>query len=396
MVQRISSATTFPGFRPGKAPYDVVAKRVGEQAIWEEALESIVQRAFVQQVRERKLKTVGQPQISVQKLAPGNPVVFTATVALLPSVELTAYDRFSVKRNRAPVTEEDVVKSLEDLRKIIAAEKPVDRPAWAGDRVEVDVDVFMDNVPVAGGQSRNHPATLGEGSFIPGFEEQVIGMTKGQAKEFSLQFPKEYHAKNLAGNAAQFKVTLRKVAELELPKLDDAFAKTVANLPSLEDLRKRLRNDLETQRQKRAEQDFEVKLLEELVKHSTFGDIPEVLVEHELDRIVHELRHNAEQRGMKYADYLSSMKKDEAALRTDLRPNALNRVKTALVIRAIAEKEGVGVSAAEIDAEIASARPSLSPEQLKEVGTEEFRDYVHTVLTNRKTLDAIKAKQPAV
>lgn len=392
-VARISTVTAFQGFRPGKAPYDVVTKKVGETAIWEEALQSAVRRTFVQAVREHHLKTIGQPQVSVEKLAPGNPVIYTATVALLPEVRLPDFSGLKVKRTTKPVTEEEVAKSVEDLRKIIATEKPVERAAQTGDRVQLDVDVFLDKVPVDGGKSRNHPATLGDGNFVPGFEENVVGMTQGQTKEFKLKFPKSYHASHLAGKEAEFRVTVQKIAELVLPTLDDMFAKTVANLSSLDDLRKRLRTDLETERQKREEQDFEIQLLEEIVKHSTFGELPEVLIQNEIERMIGELKHDVQHRGMKFEDYLGSMKKDEATLRKEMNPAALNRVKTALAIRQIAETEGLGVTSDEIRKEIDVAKISTPPERHAEFETEEFREYIHTVLTNRKAINVIKSKQ---
>lgn len=394
-VQRISSSMKFDGFRPGKAPYDVVIKRVGEQEVWQEAVETLVRRTFVQAVKEHQLKTVGQPQIGIEKLAPGNPVIYTAVVALLPDVTLPDFLKLSAKRNNVPVTDADVTKSVEDLRKIIATEKPVERPAKMGDRVEIDVDVYVDKIPVEGGKSRKHPATLGEGNFIPGFENNVVGMTTGQTKEFVLKFPKEYHAKNLAGKDAEFKVTVQKVAELELPNIDDMFAKTVANLGTIDELKGRLKEDLETDRRKREEQVFEVALLEELVKHTKFTDIPDVLIENELDRMVGELKHDVSHRGMKFEDYLSSMKKDEATLRKELTNGANQRVKTALAIRKIAETEKIGVNDEEIKAEIEVARQQTPPEQHGQFETEDFREYVHSVLTNRKAIDLVKTKQSA-
>lgn len=395
-VQRISTSIKFDGFRPGKAPYDVVAKRVGELEVWQEALELVVRRTFVSAVKDNQLQTIGQPKVEVEKIAPGNPMIYSATVALLPEVTLPDLGVLKAERKGVVVTDADVTKSIEDLRKIIATEKVVDRAATLGDRVGIDVDVFLDKVPVEGGKSRNHPATLGEGSFIPGFEDNVIGMTKGQTREFKLTFPKEYHAKNLAGKAAEFRVTVQKVAELELPSLDDIFAKTVANLESLAVLKKRLRDDLESDRKKKAEQEFEIQLLDELVKRAKYGEIPDLLIERELNRMIEEIEHDVKRREMKFEDYLSSMKKDLATLRKELTPGALNRVKTALAIRRIAEVEGIGVDPKEIEAEIENAKREVGPDRHKEFDTEEFREYLYTVLTNRKAIDLMKSKQPKV
>ncbi|MBI4092761.1 MAG: trigger factor [Candidatus Kerfeldbacteria bacterium] len=390
-VSRLSSSASFPGFRPGKAPYGVVAKKFGEQAILEEALENIVRRTYAAAVLENKLSTIGQPKIDVEKVAPGNPVVYTALVALLPDVTLPALNSLKIEHTHVSVTDDDVAKSLEELRTMMAKENPVDRPAKHGDRVELDFDVVVDGVAVDGGTSRNHPAILGEENFVPGFEEQVTGMTKEQIKEFQLTFPKDYHVKHLAGKTADFKVTVKAVAERELPELNDRFAKEAANLDTLAALRERMKNDLMAGRQKREERDYEVKLLAELVKRSAFGEIPDMLVDNEVERIIHELKHDVEQREMKWPDYLQGMKKDETTLRREVRPNAEQRVKTALAIRAITDSEKITVADDEIIQEINRLRQTMTDEkQIASLRSDDGRDYIRSVLLNRKAIDAVK------
>lgn len=396
-VQRISEKKPFPGFRPGKAPFDLVAKSLGEATIWEEAIEDIVRTSYVKVIREHKTKVIGQPEVQVEKIAPGNPVVYTATVAVLPVVNLAPYERLRVERKTTHVSDEDVERAIEDMRGLLASRKPIERPAKFGDHVELDVDVFIDKVPVEGGRSRRHPLILGEGAFIPGFEDRVVGMRKGETKEFVLAFPKDYRAQNLAGKIAGFRVTAQEVAELEKPDLNDAFAQRVAQVESVEKLRKRAHADLEKEQTERDDDAYEVALLNELVKRSTFGELPDVLIQSEVDRMVHELKHDVEKRGMKFPDYLATMKKDETALRNDLLPRARERVKTALVIRTVAVLEKVEVTEGEVAAEIERARQSAPQEQRNSphFASEDFRDYVRTVLTNRKAVAAVKAKQSA-
>ncbi|MBI4090354.1 MAG: trigger factor [Candidatus Kerfeldbacteria bacterium] len=389
-ASRLSSRTTFPGFRSGKAPYEVVAKRFGEAAVWEEASEAVVRRHFVAAVKQHGLQTIGHPHVSVEKIAPGNPLVFTATVALLPMVELIASKDISVDRPPVTVSDEDVAKAIEELRSATASEKPVERPAQSGDAAIVDVDVFVDGVAIEGGKSRNHPVTLGSGSFIPGFEDQVAGMTKGQTKEVTLTFPKDYHAKHLAGKLAAFKVTAQAVRERQLPPLDDAFAQRVAQAATVDQLRSDVRRRLTEQRQERAEQDFEVKLLEQLVQRSKFGDIPDMLTEHELDRMVAEIKHDVEHRGMKWPDYLLSMKRDEGSLRKDLTAGAVNRVKTSLAIRASVRQANLSVKNEEITAEVERLRQA--GQDMGGVNPDDVRGYIETVLLNRKAIQHIKTQ----
>lgn len=391
---RLSSGTNFPGFRTGKVPYDVVAKRFGEAAVWEEAAEDVVRRRYVVAVKQHDLTTIGHPHVSIEKIAPGNPVVFTATVALVPAVELAAIKDIKVDWTAVNVTADDVSKTIEELRAATALEKPVERPAQRGDAVDVDVDVFVDGVAIEGGKSRKHPVTIGSGSFIPGFEDQLVGMTKGQTKEFTLTFPKDYHAKHQAGKLATFKVTVQEVRARQLPALDDAFVQRVAKVQTVDQLRADVRQRLTEQRQERAEQEFEVKLLEQLVKRSTFGDVPDMLVEHELDRMVAELKHDIEHRGMKWVDYLTSMKRDETSLRKGLTAGALNRVKTSLAIRAIVQQAKLNVSREEIDAEVERLRQS--GQDLGGVNPDDVRDYFGTVLLNRKAIKHVKTQLPSV
>ncbi len=393
-AMRLSSRTAFPGFRPGKAPYDVVAKRLGEGAVWEEALEDAVRETFVKAVKDNALLTVGQPEIKVEKIAPGNPVIYSATVSLLPTVTLPTEGKLNVEKKIEPVTDENVAKTVEELRKMLAVETPVERPAQMGDRVEIDVDVAVDRVAIEGGKSRKQPAVLGEKTFIPGFEEQVVGMTKAQTKSFELSFPKEYYAKHLSNKVATFTVTLQSVAERKLPDIDDAFAERVAHAKNVEELRAQIRKNIESEHAEKAEREYEVKLLEAMVKKSTFGEIPELLVENELERMMAEIKYDIEQRGMKFEDYLTSLKKDETSFRKDMMPGAINRVKTTLIIRAVADAERIAVTEDEITHEIseaeASARDDAQHDRFK---TEDFRHYVETVLVNRKAIDLIKGKQ---
>lgn len=390
-VSRLSSRNSFPGFRPGKAPYEVVVKRFGEQAILEEALEDIVRRTYVAAVLEHKLSTIGQPKIDVEKIAPGNPIVYTALVALLPSVTLPELKTLKIKHTHVTVTDDDVTKGLEELRVMVAKENPVARPAKLGDRVELDFDVYVDGVAVDGGTSRNHPLVLGQGNFVPGFEEQVVGMTNGQIKEFQLTFPNDYHVKHMTGKKADFKVTVNAVFERVLPELNDAFAKEVADLKTLAELRLRLRKDLTEGRLQREERDFEIKLLAELIKRSLFGEIPDMLVDNEIARMVQELQHDVEERGMKWSDYLQSRKKDESMLRKELWTNAQRRVKTALAIRAIIESEKLSVADEEIIEEINRLRQTMTDEkEIKRLTTDDFRDYIRSVLLNRKAINTIK------
>ncbi len=392
-VERISSRTPFPGFRPGKAPQDIVAKRVGEAAILEEALEDVVSKSYSRAVKQHELTTLGAPEISVEKVAPGNPIVYTAKVALMPQIELAPFEKLTARPKHTPITDHEVEKTLDNLRTMAATEKIVDRSAQSGDRVKLDIDIFLDKVPIDGGKTRNHQVTLGAHALIPGFEEHVIGMKKGETKEFSLTFAEDYHAKHLAGKTADFRVTLHKVTEVELPPPDDALAQKIAKLSSLTELRERIRQDLAEERYIEEERKYEVALIQELIERSKIGDVPETLIEHEATRMMEELKADVERRGMKFPDYLATMKKDEATLRQELQPKALERAKSALVIRRVAEQERISVSNDEITVELQNVRSQMNKEHEHDhPETEEWRSYIRTVLLNRKAVAILKSK----
>ncbi len=387
-AQDISQELNIPGFRPGKAPYDVVEKRVGAQRILQHAAEHAVQWSYPRVVIEKKLTTMGSPSIELQKLAPGNPLVYAATVALLPAITIGDYTKFKTKKNAVSVEAKDIEATLGEIHRMYGTEKRVQRKAQHGDKVEIDLAISRDKVPIDGGSVKNHPVVIGASRFIPGFEEQLIDLAEKEVKEFTLRFPKDYHQKMLADKDATFKVTVKSVFEIELLPLDNAFAKKVANLETLADLRSHIEKNISQEREESERQRFELELLDEVVNRSKFGDIPDLLVKNELDRMIHELKTDIEHRRGKFEDYLSSVKKTEEEIRQGMIEGAERRIKSSLLIREIAKREHITVREDEITAE-------LKKEQELHAGHDHdtsaltnpaYRDYLRTVLINRHVL----------
>ncbi|HEX9664379.1 MAG TPA: trigger factor [Patescibacteria group bacterium] len=393
-AERLSEKMKIKGFREGKAPYEVVKREAGEMAIYEEAAQEAIHKTYYQALEQEKLLTVGSPRISVEKLALGNPLVYKATVSLFPEVKVGDYSNLKIKKQPANVTDEKISQTLDHLRKTRAKETLVDRPVKDGDRVEIDFDVFVDNIPIDNGAHKKYPLIIGQGSMIPGFEEQLVGLAKDQTKEFKLPFPKDYHAKNLAGKEADFKVKLLAVYQIDLPELNDQFAKTLGQFNSLPDLKRQIKQNLEAEEKMKIDHDSEVEMLEKLMELSRFGDLPDVLVNNEINRMVHELKGNIEAQGLKWDDYLNSLKKKEEDLKLELTPGAIKRVKVSLMTHQIARDQKIEADSAEVEAEIKKQREIYKdqPQILENLSQAGYRDYLRNVMINKKVIQFLKEK----
>lgn len=387
----ISQEQKIAGFRPGKAPLEIVKQRVGEMVIYQQAAELAIAKTFPQCVLERNLVTVGQPKIEITKLAPGNPLAYKATVAILPKVTLGKYKELKVAKEDIKVREEEVEKTIGQLQKMFGKEKRVNREAKTGDKVEIDFTMYRDKIPLDGGTSKNHPLVIGEGHFIPGFEDNLVGLKEGTTKEFSLKFPKGYHKKDLAGKPVEAKVIMRGVHEIELPELNDEFAAMVG-YKDLGELRQEVRNNINKDKTAKERQRWELELLDRILGKSSFEEIPDILIEEELHKMLHELEHDVKAQGMKIDDYLSSIKKTKRDLEVEFRPRAEKRVKTALLLRKIAETENMNVSAKEIDEELTGQREQYKENQeaLRQLSKNEYRGYLRNVILNKKVLEFLE------
>lgn len=393
---RLSEKVSIPGFRPGKVPYDIVRQKYGEMAILQEAIDDIIAATFYQAVTEHQLITVGAPQISVEKMAPGNPIVYTATVAILPEVTIGDYTQISLQREPVVASAEEVTTVIEDLRRYQATETLVDRPAETHDKVEVNFEVFLDNVPVEGGSHQKYPVTIGEQRFIPGFEEQLVGITAGAEKEFQLPFPDDYYNKQLAGKTADFKVKCNGVFQINLPELTAEFAASISSgkFATIEDLRASVERNLLDEHRQRQEQRLELQMLEKLIEISSYGDLPESLVHNEVHKMLHEIEDSVGRQGMKMDDYLTVMKKTRETLEAELRPQAEQRVKTAILTRQIARQQNIVVGPDEVDAEAEAILANYpdNEQARQQVTNETYKDYIRHTLANRKVLELLKGQ----
>lgn len=390
---RLSETTSIPGFRPGKAGYEIVKQRFGEMKIMEEALEPMIRKSFVEAVLAQNLETVGSPKIDVEKMAPGNGLVFTAQVTRMPKVlELCDYKAQSLPHKSTDIEEKEITLALKDLQRMQTKEvrAPKHTPIKATDKVVIGVNIKKEGVAIEGGQSPNHAIYLTEEYYIPGFKEQLLGLKEDDEKSFTLPFPENHVQKMLAGSNADFEITIKEIFHLEPPGLDDTFASSLG-MKNFEALKKAIVHNLKEEKEREEHARQEREILELIAKKSQMEEIPDLLLNEEIHKMTGELKHGVESQGLDFDTYLSNLKKTLVQLKLDLTPQALMRIKVALVMRAVAEKETVVVDEKEIDAELDRIAERYDDKETKaRIFAPEYREYIEQMLKNRKVIELLR------
>ncbi|MCR4256788.1 MAG: trigger factor, partial [Candidatus Uhrbacteria bacterium] len=394
-VKELSTAKPIPGFRPGHVTYEDAKRVFGEMKIIETALERIVRAQYVKTVLAEKLETVGSPAINVDKLVPGEAIEFTTTSALVPEVtKMPDFAKCVVEEKKKEVNDANVEEAVDEMRRMRRVEEKVDRPATMEDLVIIDMEMLKENVPVEGGTGRDYRVYLNEPNYIPDMTEQLVGMKEGDEKTFTLPFPAEHFQKHLAGHNVDFKVKASGVYELKLPPTDDAFSKGVG-IETMSELREKLKENLQKEHDRRSKEAAEIRMLETLVDSSSFSQVPDILIKEEVSRMLHELEYGLEEQGMDMPTYLQHIKKTMDELRLDFTQQALRRVRTAVLVKAVAKQEKIDVTEDEVDAEvdrILAGVPAEQTETREHVSSPDYRDYVKIQMRNRKTLEWLKGR----
>lgn len=391
-LQAMAKEITVSGFRPGKAPLDLVERQTSKMKILEQAAELAINQNYREIITKEKVWPIGEPKVELLKLAPDNPLVFKMTITLMPKVKLGDYKKIKVQAKPVKIEEKDVQKVLQELQQMRRKEVAVKRLAQINDRAEVDLEMFIDKVLLENGQIKNLSVILGQDFYIPGLSPQLAGMTIGQTKEFNLQYPADHFDKKLAGKKVDFKVKLNNLYQIDLPDLNDNFAQGVGKFKNLAELREQLKNNLTQEAQAKEDDRQEAEVLKQLVAKSTFEELPEILLESELDKIVNELQYGVESQGLKFDDYLTHLKKTRADLRKDFIPKAEARVKTSLAIHELADQEKIIVDDKEIDQEVAKMVESYreQPDLLEHIQSNQGRNYLYNIILNRKAITFLK------
>lgn len=344
---------TVPGFRKGKAPRKMIEKLYGDGVFFEEAFNIVYPEAMDMAVEKAGIKPVGRADVDLGDPSEEGGLTIIAKVPVEPEVELGEYKGIEVEKESVKVLAADVKAELNRMAQRNARTETVDRKAKKNDTLDIDFEGFVDGVAFEGGKAEHHALTLGSGSFIPGFEDQLIGCKAGDEKDVVVTFPADYHAAELAGKEAVFKCKVHKVEETILPELDDEFAKDVSDsCETLDDLKKEITERLKKQRQEVVDQDFEDKVLDAAIA-TMQADIPEAMYENQIDTLVRDFGYRIQMQGMGLEQYLKMSGTDIGGFRAMFRQQAERQVKSHLLLKKVAEVENIAVSDKEIEEEYA-------------------------------------------
>ena len=331
----------IPGFRKGKAPFKIVERYYGDNIFYEDAFNELAPVVYDEEVTENKIEVASRPQIDVVQMEKGKDLIFTAIVATKPEVKLGKYKEISLKKIEYKVTDEDIDHEINHMAehnsRIVTVE---DREVKDKDIVTIDFEGFVDGKAFEGGKAENHELTIGSKTFIPGFEEQIIGMKIGEEKDIKVTFPKDYFSKELAGKEATFHVVLHAIKEKQMPTIDDEFAKDVSEFDTLEELKNSIKEKMQKENEERAKHETEDAAIEEVCKNTNI-EIPEGMIELEIDNIMQNLDQRLSYQGLNLEQYLKMMGKTEADFRKDYKEQAEKNVKTRLVLEQIVKDEKI-------------------------------------------------------
>jgi trigger factor len=387
-AEKISKEIKVEGFRPGKAPYEILKQKIGEMSILEESAREAINKTIRKAIDENiKKQAVGEPKVDITKLAPNNPLEYKVVVAILPEITLGDYKNLKIKKEKAEIDEEEIKRSIDYLREMRVTEKIADREIKEDDKVIVNIKMFLDKVPVEGGQSKDTAVIIGKDYLVKGFDKKLIGAKKGEKREFKLPYPSDHYQKNLAGKMVEFEVEVKEVYSRDLPELNEEFAKTLG-LKSIKELEENLRKNLKQEKENEAKQKTEIKMLDEIIKKSKFEEIPDVLIEHEAQTMLAEIEHGVKNQGGKFEDYLTSLKKTKEELLLDMYPNAIKRVKSALLIREIGDKEKIKATDEEVEKKVEELLKQYKGYEKVEKRVKEpaYKEYLKNTIVNQKVV----------
>ena len=377
----------IPGFRKGKAPQNIVERYYGKEIFYEDAFNDLVPEEYEKALSDNKIDAVSRPEIDIIKMEKGQDLVFTATVQTKPEVKLGKYKGIEIEKIEYNVKDEDIQAELIDMQdknsRLVTVE---DRAAEDGDTATIDFEGFVDGEAFEGGKAENHDLVLGSGSFIPGFEDQVIGMKIDEEKDVKVTFPKEYFSKELAGKEATFKVKLHELKKKELPELDDEFAKDVSEFDTIEELKNSIKERLENQnkdREKYEKQDAAIRAVVETIE----VDIPSGMIEMETENMMKDFEQRISYQGLKMEQYLKMMGKTESEFKKEYEPQAIEAIKSRLAIEAIVKAEKLEAGEDEIKEKIEEMAKNYGREAKDLEENENVKNYIKQGIESEKAMD---------
>lgn len=369
-VQKIADQANIPGFRKGKAPRAIIEMHYGKEAVKQEAFEIVANKAYSEALDQEKLIPVSDPKVEESTFEEGKDMELTIKVTLKPEPELGEYKGLHVEKKEVEVTDDQVDAQIKDMmgrdaKMVVAEEGAV---IEKGDFAIIDFAGTVDGEPFSGGEGKGYPLEVGSNSFIPGFEDQLVGLSKGDSTDVEVTFPEDYFVKDLAGKEAIFKVNIQDVKRKELPELNDEYVASKTDFKTVEELRANYKERMQKAAEANAKAEYEHELIDLAVANAKFS-VPEIMIEDKISQMVEEMKMSLESRKMSLDMYMQYTGLDMAKIRENQRPVAEENVKTDLVLDAIAKAENIQVDMADVDAEIAaiSAQHGASPEEVKKI-----------------------------
>ena len=332
---------TIPGFRRGKAPYNIVEKQYGKEIFYEDAFNEVVPPVYDEEIKNNNIEAVSRPNIDIKQMEKGKDLIFTAVVQIKPEVELGKYKGIEIKKIEYNVSDKDIEDELNKMAeknsRLVSVE---DRAVKKDDIAVIDFEGFVDDKPFDGGKAENYELTIGSNTFIPGFEDQIIGMKIGEEKEINVKFPDEYFSKDLSGKDAKFKVKLHEIKVKELPKIDDEFAKDVSEFETLSELKNNIKEKFEKNNEEKQKSETEDEAIKAVCDNVNI-DIPSGMIETEIDRMLEDMEGRLRYQGIGLDQYLQIIGKTRDEMRKEYEETAKESVKSRLVLEKIAEKENI-------------------------------------------------------
>lgn len=382
---------SIPGFRKGKAPRKMIEQMYGAEVFYEDAANAIIPEAYATAAEESKLEIVSQPKISVVQLEKGKPFIFAAEVAVKPEVELGTYKGVEVEKADTEVTDADVEEELKKVQEQNSRTVTVeDRAVKDGDMTVIDFEGFVDGVAFEGGKGENYPLTIGSHSFIDNFEEQLIGMNIGEEKEINVTFPEEYHAEELKGKPATFKVSVKEIKEKQLPELDDDFAQDVSDFDTLAEYKEDLKKTISVRKENEAKAKKEDEAIAKIVETSKM-DIPEAMINTQVNRMVEDFAQRLQQQGLSVEQYFQYTGMTADKIMEEMKPEAVKRIQSRLVLEAVVKAENIETSEEDFEAELKKMAETYKMEldQIKEFMGDYEKKQIKEDLAIQKAIEVI-------
>ena len=381
----------IPGFRKGKAPRKLIEKMYGTGVFYEDAANDLIPTAYAEALKDCDLEIVSRPEINVTQIESGKPFIFTAEVAVKPEVTLGEYKGVEVEKSDVEVTDEDINKEVDKERENNSRTIDVDdRAVESGDIIKLDFDGSVDGVPFAGGKAENYTLTIGSGSFIPGFEDQLIGTKIGEDKDVTVTFPEDYHEKSLAGKEAVFKCKVNAITVKELPDADDEFASEVSEFETLAEYKEDIKKKLTEKKEKAARAKKEAQAIEKAVENATM-EIPDAMIDTQVQSMMEDFARRMQSQGLSLEQYFQFTGMDAKKMHDQMKPEALKRIQNSLVLEAVAKAENIEISDEKVDEEIAKMAEAykMEVEKLKDLIGESEKDQMKKDLAVQAAADLI-------